>query len=161
MTTILANLSGKIVGLGDHPDAGLRPIGTGDHATNVVIIDGQTASCWLAGSPETPHAAISATNRRINIKPNDFRVFHGRLLNRSIRQSFCIRQTIGSNIQDVRSAPTYFANGSGRNWNFTTFGRVPLPPSMWNGVRVPVVAHRPLPFQPPFGSSILPSIHLA
>ena len=29
------------------------------------------------------------------------------------------------------------ASGSGRSWNFTTFGRVPLPVSVWNGVRVP------------------------
>ena len=32
---------------------------------------------------------------------------------------------------------THFASGSGRIWNFTTFGRVPLPVSRWNGVRVP------------------------
>jgi hypothetical protein len=29
------------------------------------------------------------------------------------------------------------ASGSGRSWNFTTFGLVPLPVSAWNGVRVP------------------------
>src|SRR5262249_8502834 len=63
-----------------------------------------------------------------------------------------------------RLSPPYerhCANGFGRSWNFTTFGNVPLPPSMWNGARVPVVAHTPLPFQPPLGSSMRPSIHLA
>lgn len=34
-------------------------------------------------------------------------------------------------------AAGYRASGSGRSWNFTTFGRVPLPVSVWNGVRVP------------------------
>ena len=34
--------------------------------------------------------------------------------------------------------PAYFASGSGRIWNFTTFGRFSLPPSMWNSVRVAV-----------------------
>ena len=28
------------------------------------------------------------------------------------------------------------ASGSGRIWNFTSFGGVPLPPSMWKGARV-------------------------
>ena len=36
---------------------------------------------------------------------------------------------------------------------------VPLPPSMWNGARVLTVAQSPRPFQPPFGSSMRPSIH--
>lgn len=31
----------------------------------------------------------------------------------------------------------YFANGSGLTWNLTSLGLVPLPVSMWNGVRVP------------------------
>ena len=31
----------------------------------------------------------------------------------------------------------YRASGSGRTWNFATFGRVPLPVSVWNGLRVP------------------------
>ena len=53
------------------------------------------------------------------------------------------------------------ASGSGRSWNLTTFGRVPLPPSMWNGARVLVVAHSPLPFHPAAASSMRPSIHLA
>src|SRR5215467_5362170 len=53
------------------------------------------------------------------------------------------------------------ANGSGRTWNLTTWGWVPLPVSRWNGVRLPSVVHTPRPFQPAFGSSIRPSIHLA
>ena len=32
------------------------------------------------------------------------------------------------------------ASGSGRSWNFTSFGSVPLPPSTWNGVRLPADA---------------------
>src|SRR5262249_15773955 len=53
----------------------------------------------------------------------------------------------------------HFANGSGRIWKWRTLLVVPLPVSMWNGARVPTVAHNPLPFQPAFGSSIRPSIH--
>src|SRR6266545_6658948 len=54
--------------------------------------------------------------------------------------------------------PRYFASGSGRIWNFTSFGRSPLPtPSSWNGVRLPVVAQTPRPFQPAFASSMRPS----
>jgi len=34
-------------------------------------------------------------------------------------------------------------------------------PSMWNGVRLPEVAHNSRPFQPPFGSSMRPSRPLA
>ena len=34
-----------------------------------------------------------------------------------------------------------------------------LPVSMWNGARVLTVLHSPRPFQPPFASSIRPSIH--
>jgi hypothetical protein len=45
------------------------------------------------------------------------------------------------------------------SWNLT-LGRVPLPPSMRKGARVDVVAHNPLPFQPPFGSTMRPSAHL-
>ena len=53
----------------------------------------------------------------------------------------------------------YLANGSGLNWNLTTLLVVPFPVSMWNGVRVLTVAHRPFPFHPAFASSIRPSIH--
>ncbi len=53
------------------------------------------------------------------------------------------------------------ASGSGRIWNWTTRGWVPLPVSMWNGVRLPLVVYSARPFQPPFGSSMRPSIHLA
>ena len=31
---------------------------------------------------------------------------------------------------------SYFARGSGRTWNFTIFGRVPLPPSWCQGVYI-------------------------
>ena len=53
------------------------------------------------------------------------------------------------------------ASGSGRSWKCTTSGLVPLPPSLSHGVRSPLVAHRPRPFQPAFGSSIRPSKPLA
>ena len=59
-----------------------------------------------------------------------------------------------------RTAPPHLASGSGLSWNLRTLLGVPLPPSMWKGARVLTVAHRPLPFQPPFGSSMRPSIHL-
>src|SRR5262249_38684257 len=51
----------------------------------------------------------------------------------------------------------YFASGSGLNCSFTTLLVVPLPVSVWNGARVAYVVHRPLPFQPVFGSSMRPS----
>ena len=54
---------------------------------------------------------------------------------------------------------SYLASGSGRSWNRMTLLCVPLPVSMWNGARVLTVEYRPRPFQPPFGSSIRPSIH--
>src|SRR5215471_4742931 len=60
-----------------------------------------------------------------------------------------------------RSKPHQRANGSGRTWNLTTLGWVPLPVSRWNGVRFPSVVQTPRPFQPAFGSSMRPSIHLA
>ena len=53
----------------------------------------------------------------------------------------------------------YFASGSGRIWKLITLLVVPLPVSMWNGARVLIVVQSPLPFQPPFGSSMRPSIH--
>jgi len=33
-------------------------------------------------------------------------------------------------------ATSYFAKGSGRTWNFTIFGRAPLPPSWCQGVYI-------------------------
>src|SRR5579864_2565139 len=51
------------------------------------------------------------------------------------------------------------ASGSGRTWNLTIFGSVPLPVSRWNGVRLPSVDQRARPFQPAFGSSMRPSIY--
>jgi hypothetical protein len=61
----------------------------------------------------------------------------------------------------LASCSAQCASGSGRSWNFTSFGGVPLPPSTWNGVRLPADAQIPRPFQPPFGSSIRPSMVLA
>ncbi len=55
----------------------------------------------------------------------------------------------------------YLASGSGRIWKCTTFGEFSLPPSMWNGVRLPVFDHTPRPFQPALGSSMRPSRPLA
>ena len=52
------------------------------------------------------------------------------------------------------------ASGSGRIWNLNTLLVVPGPVSMWKGARLLNVANIPRPFQPPFGSSIRPSIHL-
>ena len=53
------------------------------------------------------------------------------------------------------------ASGSGRSWNFTALLVVPLPPSRCQGVRVAYVDQSPLPFQPPLGSSMRPSMLLA
>src|SRR5215467_939702 len=55
----------------------------------------------------------------------------------------------------------HLARGSGRIWKCTTFGEFSLPPSMWNGVRLPVFDHTPRPFQPALGSSMRPSRPLA
>lgn len=52
------------------------------------------------------------------------------------------------------------ANGLGRSWKCTTFGRFSLPPSAWKGVRVPQVVHTPFPRHPPLGSSMRPSMPL-
>ena len=38
--------------------------------------------------------------------------------------------------REARRSPRYFASGVGRTWNFTTFGRVPLPPSWCQGVSI-------------------------
>lgn len=62
---------------------------------------------------------------------------------------------------EKRRLRCYFASGSGRTWNLTTLLVVPRPVSMWNGVRVLTVDHRPFPFHPAFGSSMRPSSHLA
>jgi hypothetical protein len=58
-------------------------------------------------------------------------------------------------------------SGSGRSWNSTTSGLDSISgvapgalgagastPSMWNGVRLPEIAHNSRPFQPTFGSSM-------
>ena len=71
-----------------------------------------------------------------------------------------IRRDQGSGIGDPENSGAYFASGSGRNWKRITLLVVPLPVSMWNGARVLTVDHRPRPFQPAFGSSMRPSIHL-
>ena len=72
-------------------------------------------------------------------------------------------QRVGlSSAYRVRRALAYFASGSGRSWNFTSLGTLPLPmPSSWNGVRLPVVAQMPRPFQPALASSMRPSMVLA
>ena len=62
-------------------------------------------------------------------------------------------------VGDPEGAERHRASGSGRSWNCITLLVVPLPVSMWNGARVLIVAQRPRPFQPPFGSSMRPSIH--
>jgi len=55
----------------------------------------------------------------------------------------------------------HFASGSGRSWKCAASGFVPLPPSISHGVRSPLAAHKPRPFQPVFGSSMRPSNPLA
>ena len=42
----------------------------------------------------------------------------------------------------------HFASGSGRSWNFTTLGFVPLPPSMWKGDAVAEDCPQTFTFQP-------------
>ena len=48
----------------------------------------------------------------------------------------------------------------GAHLHLVDLGRVRVPPSLWNSVRVPDVVHRPRPFQPAFGSSMRPSTFL-
>jgi GNAT superfamily N-acetyltransferase len=55
------------------------------------------------------------------------------------------------------AAAHHFASGSGRSWKCAANGRVPLPPSISHGVRSPLAAQRPRPFQPADGSSMRPS----
>ena len=55
----------------------------------------------------------------------------------------------------------YLASGSGRSWKCAASGLVPLPPSISHGVRSPLAAQMPLPFQPALGSSMRPSKPLA
>jgi hypothetical protein len=79
--------------------------------------------------------------------------------------SFCARTVIGirrrTATRKSRQPPlSHRASGSGRSCSLYTLLVVPLPPSMWNGARVLIVAHRPRPFHPPSGSSIRPSTHL-
>jgi integron integrase len=59
------------------------------------------------------------------------------------------------------SGSLHFASGSGRSWKCTTRGLLPLPPSMSQGARSPLVVHSPRPFHPAFGSSMRPSNPLA
>ena len=63
----------------------------------------------------------------------------------------------GENLRERDVAVDHFARGSGRNWKCAASGFVPLPPSISHGVRSPLAAHRPRPFQPAFGSSMRPS----
>ena len=60
-----------------------------------------------------------------------------------------------------RNSRDHFASGSGLTWNFSSLLGTPLPPSMWNGARVEMLVKMPLPFQPPLGLSMRPSIPLA
>src|SRR6185503_398719 len=48
----------------------------------------------------------------------------------------------------------YLSSGLLRTWNLINLLVVPLPPSEWNGARVAIVVQMPLPFHPPFGSSM-------
>ena len=63
-------------------------------------------------------------------------------------------------VESCMNVPSYFASGSGRSWKWIALLVCPFPPSMWNGARVLIEAQSPRPFQPAFGSSIRPSIHL-
>src|SRR4029453_2038288 len=55
----------------------------------------------------------------------------------------------------------HLARGSGRSWKCAVSGLVPFPPSISHGVRSPLAAHTPRPFQPAFGSSMRPANPLA
>ena len=56
-----------------------------------------------------------------------------------------------------RARVAHFASGSGRSWKCAASGLLPLPPSISHGVRSPLAAQIPRPFQPAFGSSMRPS----
>jgi hypothetical protein len=61
---------------------------------------------------------------------------------------------------DRISVTPQLASGSGRICTLKTFGRTPVPPSLWKLARVPDVVQRARPFQPAFGSSMRPSTFL-
>ncbi len=65
--------------------------------------------------------------------------------------------TFGSILPHIR----HFASGSGLICRCTARGLLPLPPSINQGVRSPLVVHRPRPFQPALASSMRPSSPLA
>src|SRR5262252_7546145 len=60
-------------------------------------------------------------------------------------------------VTGVRETQNQFASGLGLICNLNTFGCAAAPPSPWKLARVPEVVHRPLPCQPPLGSSMRPS----
>jgi hypothetical protein len=68
-----------------------------------------------------------------------------------------LRRFRGRQLPSLMSKPDQRASGSGRIWKCTILGVVPLPPSRWKGVRLPVFDHTPRPFQPALGSSMRPS----
>ena len=47
-----------------------------------------------------------------------------------------IRAESGAGSEETFLFYRYFARAVGRTWNFTTFGRVPLPPSWCQGVYI-------------------------
>jgi hypothetical protein len=51
-----------------------------------------------------------------------------------VRRTACL--DVASDIITGTHARCYFASGVGRTWNFTTFGRAPLPPSWCQGVYI-------------------------
>ncbi len=64
-------------------------------------------------------------------------------------------RNLGTSIR--RAQVTYFASGSGRTWKCAASGFEPLPPSISHGVRSPLAAQMPRPFQPVLGLSMRPS----
>jgi hypothetical protein len=110
------------------------------------------------------HVALPLQRRNVTLRNTERPCSEGAHRGRkhmSIRTRPALPSRAGFSSQ-LFPSPTYFASGSGRSWNFTSFGTSPLPmPSPWNGVRLPELPHTPRPFQPPFGSSMRPSNVLA
>ena len=67
---------------------------------------------------------------------------------RRVRRGACVR--LGGRLLQC-------ASGSGRTWNLKTGATFSVPPSAWNGARLPDVVQTARPFQPAAGSSMRPS----
>src|SRR5687768_8427459 len=64
-----------------------------------------------------------------------------RLLQETRRSRVLLKKNSPDLLISCSKVVDHFASGSGLTWNCITLLVVPLPPSMWNGARVLIVAH--------------------